>query len=134
MYELKKIGKVLGPGPRLVKKRINWAAVSQRLRNTAVDEYDVCSLYAGHLELQIHTQNMYCLLFFFCNDGCTNASQCYAIPRLHVLFFLVSADELGLSKFVHFIRLEDFMMIRVIKCSWANSLVIPHISYPTYIV
>ena len=27
---------LLGPGPRLMKKRINLAAVSQRLRNTAV--------------------------------------------------------------------------------------------------
>jgi len=27
---------LLGPGPRLIKKRIYWAAVSQRLRNTAL--------------------------------------------------------------------------------------------------
>jgi hypothetical protein len=43
MYEIKKnIGKVftsklLGPGPRFIKKRIYRAAVSQRLRNTALD-------------------------------------------------------------------------------------------------
>jgi hypothetical protein len=43
MYELKKIGKVFtskfvgpGRGPRLIKKRIYWAAVSQRLTNTAL--------------------------------------------------------------------------------------------------
>jgi hypothetical protein len=41
MYELKKIGKVftykfVGTGPSSYKKRIYWAAVSQRLRNTAL--------------------------------------------------------------------------------------------------
>jgi len=41
MYELKKIGKVftskfVGTGPSSYKKRIYWAAVSQRLRNTGV--------------------------------------------------------------------------------------------------
>jgi len=42
MYELKKKLEryirvnLLGPGPRLIKKRIYLAAVSQRLRNTAV--------------------------------------------------------------------------------------------------
>jgi hypothetical protein len=39
MYEVKKIERylrvnLLGPGPRLIKKRIYRAAVSQRLRNT----------------------------------------------------------------------------------------------------
>jgi len=28
---------LLGPGPRLMKKRIYWAVVSQRLRNTGLD-------------------------------------------------------------------------------------------------
>jgi hypothetical protein len=41
MYELKKIGKAftskfVGTRPLSYKKRIYWAAVSQRLRNTAV--------------------------------------------------------------------------------------------------
>ena len=41
MYELKKIGKVftskfVGTGPSFYKKRIYRAAVSQRLRNTAL--------------------------------------------------------------------------------------------------
>jgi hypothetical protein len=41
MYELKKIGKVftskfVGTRPSSYKKRIYWAAVSQRLRNTGV--------------------------------------------------------------------------------------------------
>ena len=44
MYELKKIGKVftskfVGTGPSSYKKRIYRAAVSQRLRNTALHEY-----------------------------------------------------------------------------------------------
>ena len=42
MYELKKLERylrvnLLGPGPRLVKKRIYRAAVSQRLRNTGLE-------------------------------------------------------------------------------------------------
>jgi hypothetical protein len=43
MYELKKIGKVfttkfVGTGPSSYEKRIYGAAVSQRLRNTALDD------------------------------------------------------------------------------------------------
>jgi len=43
MYELKKMESyflvsLLGPGPRLIKKRIYLAAASQSLRNTAVNE------------------------------------------------------------------------------------------------
>jgi hypothetical protein len=43
MYELKKIGRylrvnLLVPGPRLIKKRIYRASVSQRLRNAALYE------------------------------------------------------------------------------------------------
>jgi len=50
MYELKtKLERylrvnLLGPGPRLIKKRIYWAAVSQRLRNTGLLYLtDVCN-------------------------------------------------------------------------------------------
>ena len=44
MYELKKMESylrvnLLGPGPRLMKKRLYRAAVSQRLRNTALQSY-----------------------------------------------------------------------------------------------
>ena len=43
MYELKKMEKYLqvnlfGPGPRLIKKRIYQAAVSQKLRNTVLGD------------------------------------------------------------------------------------------------
>ena len=43
MYELKKMERylrvnLLGPGPRLMKKRIYRAAVSQRLRNTGLED------------------------------------------------------------------------------------------------
>ena len=43
MYELKRIGKVLtsksvGTGPSSYGKRIYWAAISQRLRNTALQD------------------------------------------------------------------------------------------------
>ena len=45
MYELKKIERylrvnLLGPGPRLMEKRIYRAAVSQRLRNTALNYFE----------------------------------------------------------------------------------------------
>ena len=44
MYELKKIGKVftskfVGTGPSSYKKRIYRAAVSQRLRNSDIEQY-----------------------------------------------------------------------------------------------
>jgi len=55
MYELKKMGKVFmskffGTGPSSYKKRIYWAAVSQRLRNTGIcdlslTETSLCGAY-----------------------------------------------------------------------------------------
>jgi len=47
MYELKKLESylrvnLLGPGPRLIKKRIYRAAVSHKLRNTGVSDCLVC--------------------------------------------------------------------------------------------
>jgi len=49
MYELKKIGKIyvymskfVGTGPSSYKKRNYRAAVSQRLRNTALGDRGVC--------------------------------------------------------------------------------------------
>ena len=53
MYELKKIGKVftckfIETGPSSYKKRIYWAAVSQRLRNTALSHSYVIRLPYTH--------------------------------------------------------------------------------------
>jgi hypothetical protein len=44
MYELEKMVRylrvnLLGPGPPLIKKRIYRAAVSQRLRNTVIEDF-----------------------------------------------------------------------------------------------
>jgi len=50
MYDLKKIGKylrvnLLGPGPRIIKKRIYRAAVSQRLRNAGLHDTQTLKLF-----------------------------------------------------------------------------------------
>jgi len=52
MYELKKIGKLftskfVGTGPSSYKKRIYRAAVSQRLRNTALNKPGFCFVQHG---------------------------------------------------------------------------------------
>jgi len=65
MYELKKIGKVftsnlLGPGPRLLKKSIYRAAVSQRLRNTDLDRAGIRTCYVtsfGATKLPAHPED-----------------------------------------------------------------------------
>jgi len=44
--------------------------------------------FAEYLRLQTHTQNMYYSLPFHCNNGCTNAPQCYVIRTLAVLLRL----------------------------------------------
>jgi len=51
MYELKKMERylrvnLLGPGPRLMKKRIYRAALSQRLRNTTVERLEYKAKYS----------------------------------------------------------------------------------------
>jgi hypothetical protein len=45
--------------------------------------------YAGYLMLQTHTQNMYCILLFQCNNSCTNLRQFYFIRILPVLFLRI---------------------------------------------
>jgi len=98
MYELKKNGKVftskfVGTGPSSYEKRIYWAAVSQRLRNTDVEEYgkagqatDDCStLHAGKPRLQTHTLNMLYLVLSHYNNGYSNAHYYYVIRILPLL-------------------------------------------------
>jgi len=48
MYELGKVftSKFVGTGPSSYRKRIYWAAISQRLRNTAVDS-DIAGVAVG---------------------------------------------------------------------------------------
>jgi len=63
MYELKKMEKylrvnLLGPGPRLMKKRIYPAAVSQRLRNTSLDR----TQFRKHCSNYPKLSNMYRLV------------------------------------------------------------------------
>ena len=41
---------LLGPGPRLMKKRIYRAAVSQKLRNTGLDSVDDCAGRSNYYE------------------------------------------------------------------------------------
>jgi len=60
MYELKKMERylrvnVLGPGPRLMKKRIYLAAVSQRLRNTGLEQKSVNLRSTERGVLPVHT-------------------------------------------------------------------------------
>ena len=66
MYELKKFGKVLtsksvGTGPSSYEKRIYQAAVSQRLRNTAVDR-NPNTYYRGHCSKIYQGLDMWYLL------------------------------------------------------------------------
>ena len=42
------------------------------------------------IRLQTHTQNMQYFLLFHCNSSCTNASQCYVICTVLVLFIFRS--------------------------------------------
>ena len=70
MYELEKIGKIftsksVGTGPSSFEKRIYRAAVSQRLRNTALWDLTQCTL------------SMYqdCVLLWP-DDGCFTAETC----------------------------------------------------------
>jgi hypothetical protein len=43
-----------------------------------------CAFHAGYLRLQIHP-GCVILIVFHCNNGCTNAPQCYVIRTLPVL-------------------------------------------------
>jgi len=45
----------------------------------------LCTLHAAYPRLQIYTEVVYYLFLFHCNNGCTNALQCYVIRTLPVL-------------------------------------------------
>ena len=65
MYGLKKIGKVLtsksfGTGPSSYEKRIYRAAVSQRLRKTALNEVTEGWRKLHNEELKIHNSDQFC--------------------------------------------------------------------------
>ena len=47
------------------------------------------ALDAVYLRLRRHSQNMYLLLLFHCNNGCKNTPHWYVIRTLSVLFFPV---------------------------------------------
>jgi len=51
-------------------------------------QYGACTMHTGYLRLQKHPKNMKCLLLFHCNNGCTNALQCYVKRTLSVLLKL----------------------------------------------
>ena len=62
MYELKKNGKVftskfVGTGPSSYEKWIYRDAVSQRLRNTALDELSGIVSYMIYIQLMIYSRN-----------------------------------------------------------------------------
>jgi hypothetical protein len=58
------------------------------------------AFYASYLlRLQTHVQNMQFLLIFHCNNGCTNASQCYVIRRLPVLLYYKCGHTLSQNVF-----------------------------------
>ena len=80
MYELPKIGKVftskfVGTGPLPYEKRIYRAAVSQRLRNTALedhstDECDICYPFVLSVMLWGLWDVDYVIQCFLLRDGC----------------------------------------------------------------
>jgi len=43
------------------------------------------ALHVGQLRLKTHTQNIYCLLLFHCNNGYTSAPKCYIVRTLPIL-------------------------------------------------
>jgi len=52
-------------------------------------QYGGCTLHAGYLTLQTLNENMQEVSLFHCIIGCTNATNCYFIFTLPVLFCLV---------------------------------------------
>jgi hypothetical protein len=45
------------------------------------------ALLAGYLILQIHIQIVHYSFLFHCNNGCTNAPQCYIIRPLSLVYY-----------------------------------------------
>ena len=64
----------------------NVKKISQR-RTGHRRHYVASVLHTGHTGLNTHTHNVYSLLFFHCNNGCTKAPQCDVVCTLPVLSF-----------------------------------------------
>ena len=55
-------------------------------------QYGAFAVYAGYLRLKTHTHNIYYLLIFHCNNGCTNEPHYYGIPTLLIMLIVVGFD------------------------------------------
>jgi hypothetical protein len=55
--------------------------IQQNRRNSRW-QYGARALHAGYIRIQTHTQNTQHLFLFHCDNGCTNAPQCYAMRTL----------------------------------------------------
>jgi len=71
-----------------------------------------CALHVGYLRLQIHTQSMWYLLLFHCNNGCTNEPHYYVvrIPKIMMQFVInlssLSQNLVGKSWHGFWLRME----------------------------
>jgi hypothetical protein len=45
----------------------------------SADKYGACALHVGYLRPQTRTHNVQYILFFHCNNGCTNTPQRYVL-------------------------------------------------------
>jgi len=62
--------------------KILWCGTGHRW------QYGACALHVGYLGLQTHTQVVLHSLLVHCNNGFTNALQCYVTCALPVFFIL----------------------------------------------
>jgi len=72
-------------------------------------QYGACPLRAGYISLQTLTRNTQHLLFFHCNNGCTNAPQYYVIRTLPVLL-CIFPDSFWRRTLLHGVTFVDIFI------------------------
>jgi hypothetical protein len=82
---------LLGPGPRLIKKRIYWAAVSYRLRNTAL-EYTIWRVQVNQDGLNLNGTHQ---LLIYADDDNILGGRVHTIQKNTEA--LVAANKIGLE-------------------------------------
>jgi len=94
---------LLGPGPRLVKKRICRAAVSQRLRNTALECNISQVILPGHRHMIFGTE-FGCVFLYW-----------------HLICKLIANSDIWTGHY-----LKDFMVLLDFECFSMPLCYIPH--------
>jgi hypothetical protein len=103
-------------------------------RTRQIWQHGACAFHAGYLRLQIEQVVSY-LLFFHCNNVCTNAPQCHVIRKLPVLSLFIfvrikAGEHLRKAAMLFFYSLQIYQAYRKKRCTFSKIYCTPLVQVP----